>query len=268
MTARNTGERKLVFWYILRSFVYENVFVQVMGLYKGMLSPLAGISAQNSILFGVQRTVLKNMDNTLLSQFKAGCVTGVAQALLGTVIDATKIQLQMQNVGVSKSSRKKFKGPLSVLQHLFKTEGFRGTFRGFWITLTRDTPSYGGYFFFYAYLCELLTPSGKSVHELSTIRLLLAGGIAGSLSWTMIYPLDVLKSRVQKEGFKPNGRYISYKEAIVECYKDGGYRSFTRGLGVTVARAFPANAVTFATVTLIERLFADTTWLQISFSDT
>ena len=268
MTARNTGQRKFVFWYTLRSFVYENVFVQVMGLYKGMLSPLAGISAQNSILFGVQRTVLKNMDNTLLSQFKAGCVTGVAQALLGTVIDATKIQLQMQNVGVPKSSRKKFKGPLSVLQHLFKTEGFRGTFRGFWITLTRDTPSYGGYFFFYAYLCELLTPSGKSVRELSTIRLLLAGGIAGSLSWTMIYPLDVLKSRVQKEGFKPNGRYISYKEAIVECYKDGGYRSFTRGLGVTVARAFPANAVTFATVTLIERLFADTTWLQISFSDT
>ena len=149
-----------------------------MGLYKGMLSPLTGISAQNSIIFGVQRSVLKNMDNSLLSQFKAGCITGVAQALLGTVIDATKIQLQMQNVGASKNTRKKFKGPLSVLQHLFKTEGFRGTFRGFWITLIRDTPSYGGYFFFYAYLCELFTSSGKSVHELSTIRLLLAGGIA------------------------------------------------------------------------------------------
>lgn len=84
----------------------------------------------------------------------------------------------------------------------------------------------------------------------------------------MIYPLDVLKSRVQKEGFKPNGRYINYKEAFIECYNDGGYRSFTRGLGVTVVRAFPANAVTFATVTLIERLFADTTQLQMLLNDT
>lgn len=72
---------------------------------------------------------------------------------------------------------------------------------------------------------------------------LLAGGVAGSLSWWTICPLEVLKNRLQT---RQNGVGAeSPLRLIREIYQSEGFFAFWRGGLVMACRAFPVNAVIF-----------------------
>ena len=65
------------------------------------------------------------------------------------------------------------------------------------------------------------------VHLNTYFNPLLAGGIAGLLSWTFTYPVDVVKSRIQ------SGKSINYHEAIRKKNLWKGY-SFCAGRAIVV----------------------------------
>ncbi|PWW80628.1 hypothetical protein C7212DRAFT_164359 [Tuber magnatum] len=67
------------------------------------------------------------------------------------------------------------------------------------------------------------------------MKILLAGGAAGCLSWLSVYPLDVVKTRVQALSGK---RRLGSWECARSVYVEGGGRMFFNGLGVCMARAF------------------------------
>ena len=93
----------------------------------------------------------------------------------------------------------------------------------------------------------------------AALRVLFCGGIAGVVTWASIFPLDVIKTRLQtqtlpstcgeqqplldgnvsKHSTLPKGTWKIAREA----YREGGVRIFFRGLGVCSARAFIVNAV-------------------------
>lgn len=75
--------------------------------------------------------------------------------------------------------------------------------------------------------------------------LLVAGGLAGMASWFGVYPLDVIKSRVQAvpRGAAP---YRTWLGCAARIWRQEGPTAFRRGLGATVARAAVVNAATFA----------------------
>ena len=72
-------------------------------------------------------------------------------------------------------------------------------FRGFLPTLLREVPAFSVYFASY----ELMT---RGEEQVPTWRLLLAGGMAGTASWVLTYPVDVIKSRVQADGLHGDPR--------------------------------------------------------------
>ena len=77
------------------------------------------------------------------------------------------------------------------------------------------------------------------------------------ISWASTFPFDVVKSRMQADG---NGGTFLYKGAIdcfVQNYKASGLRGLYSGLGPTLLRAFPTNAVIFYVYTLVSDLFKD-----------
>ena len=226
------------------------------GYYKGVTSPVIGVSIQNAFLFGIQRFTRTYLDQSITGEFLAGTFTGALQTVLSSPVEMTKIRLQMQNVGTrSTKETRKYKGPVDVLLKMYSEEGIRGPGRGYLVTLIRDAPGYGFYFASYAWMCQALTPKDTSVNDLSIPRLLLAGGVCGAGSWVVIYPIDIIKTRVQAEGFQPVGRYRNYAHCVRECLEEGGLRTFTRGLNTTVIRSIPVNAVTFCTVSVVERHF-------------
>lgn len=105
--------------------------------------------------------------------------------------------------------------------------------------------------------------------------MLLAGGIAGVVTWASIFPMDVVKTRVQTQPFtfsssvtapalvaterqgllagagvaripEPVQRRKSAIEIAKLAYRNEGYAVFFRGLGICSVRAFVVNAVQWA----------------------
>jgi hypothetical protein len=70
---------------------------------------------------------------------------------------------------------------------------------------------------------------------------LLAGGAAGVASWASIYPLDVVKSRVQAAP----GRYAGWVDCARQSVRSEGWSVLTRGLSACLLRAALVNAAIF-----------------------
>jgi hypothetical protein len=134
-----------------------------------------------------------------------------------------------------------------------KTEGLRGIFRGLGATICREVPGFGIYFFAYELMTRSAGDNGEPRPPVSTLHMLLAGGVSGTLSWVLTYPIDVVKSRLQTDGMDGVNRYSGFMDCLKKSIQAEGYGVMTRGLTSTILRAFPTNAATFAVVTWVIR---------------
>ena len=119
-------------------------------------------------------------------------------------------------------------------------------FHGAKITVIREAPAFAVYMLTFTGLRRRLTPSGR-VHPPLSVDLV-AGGVAGLMSWSSTMPLDVVKSRLQSDNpVDRSGRAAARYSGVVDCalysWRTEGVAVFFRGLTVTCMRAFPTNAV-------------------------
>lgn len=75
----------------------------------------------------------------------------------------------------------------------------------------------------------------------------LAGGLAGVAEWTLILPVDTVKTRFTML------RHASLAAVVRGVWREGGVPAFYRGLGPTLARSFPANGAAFVCIDGIDR---------------
>ncbi|CAG0881257.1 unnamed protein product [Darwinula stevensoni] len=244
------------------------------GLYKGMSSPLAGVSVVNAVAFGTYGAVIRNletdnsMSSILFNHGVAGAAGGLVQTPLASTLELAKTRMQLQSQGQGWSHflgpgaylggrwhRSKiplpYSGPIDCMRRIWRKEGTRGIFRGLGITIVRDVPGFAYYFASYEMFCKLLssTPGEMLPHW----KLLVAGGLSGMVSWIGTYPLDVVKSRIQADGATGPRKYSGYVDCVRQSLREEGLRVFGRGLTSTLIRAFIVNAATFAVVTWVLR---------------
>lgn len=74
-----------------------------------------------------------------------------------------------------------------------------------------------------------------------------AGGIAGTVAWTIGTPMDVIKARLQMDGALEMRRYKGFFHCITETVRLEGVGVFFRSLGINCVRAVPVNMVVFVT---------------------
>lgn len=223
----------------------------VLGLYKGIGSPMMGLTFINAIVFGVQGNTMRLLgQDTPTNQFVAGAAAGAIQCVICCPMELAKTRMQMQGTGMKKSSTKKlYKNSLDCLTRIYQREGLRGVNRGMVTTLIRETPGFGVYFWAYDMLTRSMGCEPEDPYMIP--KLLFAGGMAGIASWLSTYPVDVIKSRLQADGVGGVNQYSSIADCVRQSVQKEGYMVFTRGLTSTLLRAFPVNAATFATVTLV-----------------
>ncbi|XP_018087823.1 mitochondrial basic amino acids transporter isoform X2 [Xenopus laevis] len=220
-----------------------------LGLYKGVGSPMMGLTFINALVFGVQGNTIRYLSkDTPLNQFLAGAAAGSIQCVICCPMELAKTRLQLQGTGEYKSKSKNYKNSLDCLVKIYRKEGLRGINRGMVTTFLRETPSFGFYFLTYDYLTRYI---GCEINDKFIIpKLLFAGGMSGIVSWLSTYPIDVIKSRLQADGIGGVNHYNGIMDCVRKSYKEEGWRVFSRGLTSTLLRAFPVNAATFATVTM------------------
>jgi len=113
------------------------------------------------------------------------------------------------------------------------------------MTVLREIPGCGVYFWCYEWLNRMLMKPEPEDHFDKMLRITIAGGFAGSISWASIYPFDVLKTRLQTQPDVPSPRYNGIVDCFRKSVKAEGPRFLFKGLTTTIVRAFPVNSVTF-----------------------
>lgn len=136
-------------------------------------------------------------------------------------------------------------GVVPVLMSLLAEEGPRGLFRGLSSTMGRDVPLtaffYGTYESCCTFAMTLEGVTGKD--DLSSRAICCSGSCAGTVAWSIMLPMDVVKTRLQAGKAQGSARSVLHHIAMNE-----GLQSLFRGWAAVVARAIPVNATFFLAV--------------------
>lgn len=232
--------------------------------YRGMAAPLASVAFQNAMAFQVYAVLSRACDSnnndeppSYKSVALGGFGTGALQSLLLSPVELIKIRLQLQTVDGRRHHRQcDSEGPLMIAKRILQTEGLPGIYRGFSITILRDAPAHGVYFWTYEYTRERMHPGCRKSADESFGTMLIAGGLAGVASWVCCYPLDVVKSRLQAQSQSPQ-RYNGIIDCFRKSVKEEGYSVLWRGLGTAITRAFVVNGAIFSAYELALRFLVN-----------
>lgn len=233
----------------------------IRGIYAGATPSLVANVGENGVLFlcygriqNILRTGLGLEQDAPLTPVQnacAGSMAAFATSLVLTPAELVKCQLQVANESAGSApaqphARKTIGG---ILRTTVRENGFRGLFRGLEATLAREVPGNFAMFFGYEFTRKMLTPPGSDGEHLSAWRVLLSGAMSGVAFWSSVYPVDLVKSRMQTSPTK-----ISFANMFATIYKESGVRGLYAGVGPCLVRAFPANAALFATVEFCHKM--------------
>jgi solute carrier family 25 carnitine/acylcarnitine transporter 20/29 len=138
---------------------------------------------------------------------------------------------------------KYYSGPVQCMASIYQQRGVRGLYKGVGIQAIREVPASITYlptFVFYDEMLGKYTP----LHADGIVAGSIAGGLAGVTMWSVIIPIDVIKTRLQSDCL--GVQYKGIVDCIIKTYQTGGIRTFYRGLFVCCVRAFPCNAAILA----------------------
>lgn len=163
-----------------------------------------------------------------------------------------RIRLQTQPHGAGKL----YAGPLECISKLSRSPNVAlGLYRGTSVTLLREAQAYGCWFLAFEYMMQSDAKRNKiSRSEIPTWKIATYGGLAGEALWISSYPFDVIKSKMQTDGFGEAQRYKSMRDCFAQTWRQEGAMGFWRGVGPTLLRAMPVSAGTFAVVEVTMRL--------------
>ncbi|KAK9460215.1 mitochondrial carrier domain-containing protein [Lipomyces oligophaga] len=228
-----------------------------LAFYKGTASPLIGVGVCVSVQFyafhDARRFFLSrtNRDSLSLPQFYlAGAVAGVANSPIAGPVEQLRILLQTQRYDA-----KLYDGPTDAIRKIYSAQGLPGIFRGQTVTLLREAQAYGLWFLTFEYLMQSIQNlRGVKRHDIPAWQVAGCGALAGEVLWLGSYPLDVIKSKVQSDGFGKDAVYKGAIDAARKTFNTAGLSGFWKGLIPTLLRATPCSAGTFMSVELTMRL--------------
>ena len=219
-------------WLVLRYFMDNHLTIhpitclsQPSALFKGLAAPLVFNAPLNAVLFASYGHALRTLDSSmgkteaekagnkdLLKLTIAGGWSGLLQCAITVPMELIKVRQQVHH-GTGPTP-----GAVQVARELVQAHGWRmGLFRGWWATVLRDIPSFAAYFIAYEKAKEMLgrlhvsmagppvIAPGATASQVRAAKegtdqpwvLMAAGAAAGVATWTVTYPVDVVKTACQ-----------------------------------------------------------------------
>jgi solute carrier family 25 carnitine/acylcarnitine transporter 20/29 len=175
--------------------------------------------------------------------YLSGAFAGVTNTVLSAPIEHVRIRLQTQPHGAARL----YSGPLDCIRKLSQEGVLSGLYRGGAVTILREAQAYGVWFLTYEYLMNADAKRNNIQRDqISTPKVAFYGGLAGEMLWLASYPFDVVKSKMQTDGFKDKMVYKNMRDCFAKTYRAEGLGGFWKGIFPTLLRAMPVSAGTFA----------------------
>lgn len=222
------------------------------GLYAGSIPAVIANVAENSVLFAAYGSCQKvvaytqGLDNSKDLSVMGNAFAGFLAAFFSTFTlcptELVKCKLQALRETTPKVKGQRFIhiSPYKLTRQICQTDGIAGLYRGLSSTFMREMP---GYFFFfggYEGTRELLALPGQSKDDIGAVKTMIAGAVGGVTLWVMIFPADVIKSRIQVCNSRKSMLAIGLK-----IVRNEGFMALYSGLLPSVLRTIPATATLF-----------------------
>ncbi|KRF84284.1 mitochondrial adenyl nucleotide antiporter SLC25A23 isoform X2 [Drosophila virilis] len=172
----------------------------------------------------------------------AGGIAGAVSRTCTAPLDRVKVFLQVQTckMGISE-----------CMKILLKEGGSRSMWRGNGINVLKIAPETALKFAAYEQMKRLIR-GNDSTRQMTIVERFYAGAAAGGISQTIIYPMEVLKTRL---ALRKTGQYAGIADAATKIYKHEGARSFYRGYVPNILGILPYAGIDLAVYETLKRRY-------------
>lgn len=231
-------------------------------LYKGLTAVYTGIIPKMAIRFlsfEQYKDLLANhtpLGRSTYATFAAGLASGLTEAVLVvTPAEVCKIRMQSQYhslIDPSQMKQRKYTNVISTAVLIAKEEGLGALYKGVVPTMLRQGCNQAVNFTAYSWIKSSILER-QNTTELASWQSLAIGGISGGMGPCVNNPLDVVKTRLQKqvvvEGKAP--KYTGLIQACLVIGKEEGPLALWKGITPRLMRIMPGQAITFMTYEFI-----------------
>lgn len=260
-------------------------------LYRGFGTSLMGTIPARALYMGALEVTKSNVGAATvglgfseptaatISNAAAGLSAAMAAQLVWTPIDVVSQRLMVQgavtchgNSSLSNVSPCKYLNGIDAFRKILSTEGPRGLYRGFGISILTYAPSNAVWWASYSvtqrmvwggvrcYFCK----KDEEENELSTFRpdsrtIMAVQGVsaamAGGMSAVITMPLDTIKTRLQVlEGDENGRRGPTVMKTLRNLVREGGWMACYKGLGPRWASMSMSATTMITTYEFLKRL--------------
>ncbi|XP_052181431.1 uncharacterized protein LOC127794414 [Diospyros lotus] len=262
------------------------------GLYRGFGTSLMGTIPARALYMTALEVTKSNVGTATIrlglaeptaaaiANAAAGLSAAMAAQLVWTPIDVVSQRLMVQggnNPKLPAASACKYLGGIDAFRKILSTDGPRGLYRGFGISILTYAPSNAVWWASYSvaqrlvwggvgcYFCKkddvissengvnTLRPDSKTVMAVQGISAAMAGGISALITM----PLDTIKTRLQVLDGDENGRRgPTMGQTVRNLIREGGWMACYRGLGPRCASMSMSATTMITTYEFLKRLSA------------
>lgn len=251
----------------MQKYAFRDSFQDILGhsgltgFWRGAIPGLASAISENTVLFTVngifRRMIQQNKEALSLQQeFLVGGMCGVVTSCVICPLEMLKVR--QQSSGVLNVTGDNHWGLFKTGRHVWKTQGLSGFYSGLPALWARDIPfnilffgSYETTSHFFSKYSQNPETNRSGRPKISKIETMMAGGLAGALAWSVVFPFDVVKTQIQ------SGReHGSIAQVFRKNLRQGSFKSLYRGCSMAIARAFIANGFLFLGVETTHELLS------------
>lgn len=183
--------------------------------------------------------------------FVCGSLAGCTATFAAHPFDLIRTRL------VGQSNPKIYRSVSHAFVSVVKHEGVRQLFRGFTPALIAIAPQTGAQFAFYQisndiYLGLFSRQENLEKSHGDLFQKAVCGGTAGFCAKFVVYPLDLIKKRLQIQGFEEARKsfgvfktYFNLKNCILSIIRDEGFPGFYKGLLPSLLKSTATTALQF-----------------------
>ncbi|XP_068980575.1 calcium-binding mitochondrial carrier protein SCaMC-2 isoform X1 [Bombus flavifrons] len=175
----------------------------------------------------------------------SGGVAGGVSRTCTAPLDRIKVYLQVHGTRHCKIK--------SCFRYMLREGGSISLWRGNGINVLKIGPESALKFMAYEQIKR--TIKGDDIRELGLYERLMAGSLAGGISQSAIYPLEVLKTRF---ALRKTGEYSGLVDATKKIYRQGGLKSFYRGYIPNLMGIIPYAGIDLAVYETLKNRYLQT----------
>ena len=186
-------------------------------------------------------------NNNFIIDFTIGGISAGIGKTLTAPIDRVKIILQTQNANINiiNSKNKNYKGIKNCFLRTYKETGLISFWRGNSVNLIRYIPTQASNFAFKNFYKKFLLKKKQKMNFFFIN--LLSGGLAGTTSSFLLYPLDFIRTRLASDIGKEtkNREFKGFIDCIKKIYKKNNIKGFYKGISIALPSIFVYRSLYF-----------------------